>query len=230
MAPLAAPRNRGDALPGMMLAYRAQFEKELPANYAVAVGGAVDETWKSELSVAAVVPLMLLLMVTILMVQLQCFQRLFLVLSGAPLGLIGVVTALVLSSQPLGFIATLGVIALVGMIVRNSVILIDQIESELSKGLDGWNVIIVATMHRTRPILLTAAAAILGMVPIASNVFWHQWLSPSWPGGCQPCGRLFSFPRALRHAVSHQAADSTNDQSGCGRKSIARSLGTYVTS
>jgi multidrug efflux pump subunit AcrB len=150
----------------------AQFRKELPFDYDVAVGGAVEETWKSELSVAAVVPLMLVLMLTILMAQLRSFHRLLLVVSVAPLGLIGVVAALLLSAQPLGFIAILGVVALIGMIVRNSVILIDQIETEVRNGRDRWDAILVATMHRTRPIILTAAAAMLGMVPIASNVFW----------------------------------------------------------
>jgi multidrug efflux pump subunit AcrB len=150
----------------------AQFQKELPPGYRLAVGGAVEETWKSELSVLATVPLMLLLMLTILMAQLQSFRRLLLVVSVAPLGLIGVVAALLLSSQPLGFIAILGVIALIGMIVRNSVILIDQIDTEVNSGREPWDAIVVATMHRTRPIILTAAAAILGMVPIATNVFW----------------------------------------------------------
>jgi multidrug efflux pump subunit AcrB len=106
------------------------------------------------------------------MVQLQSFQRLFLVVSVAPLGLIGVVAALLLSGKPLGFVAILGVLALTGMIARNSVILIDQIEREKARGLDPWNAVIEATSHRFRPILLTAAAAILGMAPIAPTVFW----------------------------------------------------------
>jgi multidrug efflux pump subunit AcrB len=115
---------------------------------------------------------MLFLTLTILMIQLQSFQRLFLVVSVAPLGLIGVVAALLLSGKPLGFVAILGVLALTGMIARNSVILIDQIEREKARGLDPWNATIEATSHRFRPILLTAAAAILGMVPIAPTVFW----------------------------------------------------------
>jgi multidrug efflux pump subunit AcrB len=115
---------------------------------------------------------MLFLTLTILMVQLQSFQRLFLVVSVAPLGLIGVVAALLLSGKPLGFVAILGVLALTGMIARNSVILIDQIEREKARGLDPWNAVIEATSHRFRPILLTAAAAILGMAPIAPTVFW----------------------------------------------------------
>jgi multidrug efflux pump subunit AcrB len=115
---------------------------------------------------------MLLLMLTILMVQLQSFQRLFLVLSVAPLGLIGVVAALLVSGRPLGFVAILGVLALIGMIARNSVILIHQIELEKLHGHPPWIAVIEASTNRVRPILLTAAAAILGMIPIAPTVFW----------------------------------------------------------
>jgi multidrug efflux pump subunit AcrB len=106
------------------------------------------------------------------MIQLQSFSRLLLVLSVAPLGLIGVVIALLLANKPLGFVALLGVLALVGMIARNSVILVDQVDVEIGHGLHPWDAVVTATMHRFRPILLTAAAAILGMIPIAPTVFW----------------------------------------------------------
>jgi multidrug efflux pump subunit AcrB len=115
---------------------------------------------------------MLLLMASILMVQLQSAQRLFLVVSVAPFGLIGVVAALLSTGTPMGFVATLGIIALVGMIIRNSVILVDQIETNIAAGQPAWNAVIDAANHRRRPILLTAAAAILGMLPIAREVFW----------------------------------------------------------
>jgi len=111
-------------------------------------------------------------MLTVLMAQLQSFQRLFLVVSVAPLGLIGVVAVLLPTHTPLGFVAILGLIALIGMIVRNSVILVDQIEKNRSDGQTGWEAVVNATVHRFRPILLTAAAAILGMLPIAREVFW----------------------------------------------------------
>ena len=111
-------------------------------------------------------------MVTVLMVQLQRFSSMFLVLSVAPMGVIGVVAALLLADKPLGFVAILGVLALTGMIARNSVILIDQIETDKAKGLHPWDAVIDATGHRVRPILLTASAAILGMIPIAPTVFW----------------------------------------------------------
>jgi multidrug efflux pump subunit AcrB len=144
----------------------------LTSGYHVAVGGTVEESHKAQASVAAVLPLMLLLTLTVLMIQLQSFNRLFLVLSVAPLGLIGVVAALLLADKPLGFVALLGVLALTGMIARNSVILIDQVETEKAHGRDPWEAVIEATTHRFRPILLTAAAAILGMIPIAPTIFW----------------------------------------------------------
>ena len=144
----------------------------LPYGYRIDLGGTVEESDKGQVSVAAVVPLMLVLMLTVLMIQLQSFSRLFLVLSVAPLGLIGVVAALLIADKPLGFVALLGVLALIGMIARNSVILIDQIEHERAHGKDAWEAVIEATMHRFRPILLTAAAAILGMIPIAPTIFW----------------------------------------------------------
>ena len=144
----------------------------LPSGYHIAVGGSVEESSKAQISVAVVVPLMLLLTLTVLMIQLQSFNRLFLVLSVAPLGIIGVVAALLLSDKPLGFVAILGVLALSGMIARNSVILIDQVEKEKAKGVAPWDAVIDAAEIRFRPILLTASAATLGMVPIAPTIFW----------------------------------------------------------
>jgi multidrug efflux pump len=106
------------------------------------------------------------------MFQLQSFQRVLLVLSVAPLGLIGVVGALLLAQKPLGFVAILGVLALVGMIARNSVILIDEVGRQIEAGQHVWDAVVTAAIHRTRPILLTASAASLGMIPIAPTVFW----------------------------------------------------------
>jgi multidrug efflux pump subunit AcrB len=150
----------------------AELNNSLPAGYHITLGGAAEESTRSQLSVVAVLPLMLLLMLTVLMVQLRSFQRLFLVLSVAPLGLIGVVAAMLASGKPLGFVALLGVVALIGMIVRNSVVLVVQIEEEIAAGKHPWDAVLDATLNRTRPILLTAAAAVLGMVPIAPTVFW----------------------------------------------------------
>jgi multidrug efflux pump len=132
----------------------------------------VEESGKAKSSVLAVVPAMVLVVLTILIFQLRSFQRVLLVLSVAPLGLIGVVAALLVAQAPLGFVAILGVLALGGMIARNSVILIDQIEHERAAGMHPWDAVVTASIHRTRPILLTASAATLGMIPIAPTVFW----------------------------------------------------------
>jgi multidrug efflux pump subunit AcrB len=148
------------------------FTAKLPVGYAVATAGSVEESANSQGPIAAVVPLMLFIMATILMIQLQSFQRLFLVVAVAPLGLIGVVAALVGSGAPLGFVAILGILALIGILIRNSVILIVQIEDLVREGKDRWTAVIEATEHRMRPIALTAAAASLALIPIAREVFW----------------------------------------------------------
>ena len=150
----------------------AEFAKALPAGYAVATAGTVEDSAKGQGPILAAVPLMLIAMATILMIQLQSFQRLFLVVAIAPLGLIGVVAALLPSGAPLGFVAILGVLALVGILIRNSVILIMQIEELRRQGRAAWAAVAEATQHRARPILLTAAAASLGLIPIAGEVFW----------------------------------------------------------
>jgi multidrug efflux pump subunit AcrB len=150
----------------------AALQATLPPGYRIEVGGTVEATAKGQNPVIAVVPMMLIVMVTTVMIQLQSMQRTFLVFSVAPMGVIGVVGALLPSHTPMGFVAILGIVALAGMIVRNSVILITQIETEIEAGHHPWNAVIDATMHRTRPILLTAAAAIMGMIPISRELFW----------------------------------------------------------
>lgn len=148
------------------------FAARLPVGYKVATGGTVEESGKAQGPIAKVVPLMLFLMATFLMIQLHSVQKLFLVASVAPLGLIGVVLALVPTGTPMGFVAILGILALIGIIIRNSVILVTQIEEYEQKGYTQWDAVVQATEHRRRPILLTAAAASMGMIPIAREVFW----------------------------------------------------------
>lgn len=148
------------------------FAAKLPPGYKVATGGTVEESGKAQGPIAKVVPLMLFLMATFLMIQLHSVQKMFLVASVAPLGLIGVVLALVPTGTPMGFVAILGILALIGIIIRNSVILVTQIDEYENKGYEPWDAVVEATEHRRRPILLTAAAASLGMIPIAREVFW----------------------------------------------------------
>ncbi|MEI1252373.1 efflux RND transporter permease subunit [Rhizobium aouanii] len=150
----------------------AAFEKTLPVGYSVKIGGAVEESAKSQGPIAKVAPAMFLIMATLLMIQLQSFHRLFLVFSVAPLALIGVVVALLASNAPLGFVALLGVLALVGILIRNSVILIVQIEELRAEGMSPWKAVVEATEHRMRPIMLTAAAATLALIPISHEIFW----------------------------------------------------------
>jgi multidrug efflux pump subunit AcrB len=148
------------------------FAQGLPQGYRVATGGTVEESAKSQGPIASVVPLMLFLMTTFLMIQLHSIGKTLLVFSVAPLGLIGVVLALVPTGMPMGFVAILGILALIGIIIRNSVILVTQIDAFERDGDSPWQAVIKATEHRRRPILLTAAAASLGMIPIAREVFW----------------------------------------------------------
>ena len=149
-----------------------EFASKLPVGYEVATGGTVEESGKAQGPIAKVIPLMLFLMATFLMIQLHSVQKLFLVISVAPLGLIGVVLALVPTGTPMGFVAILGILALAGIIIRNSVILVTQIDEFEAQGYASWDAVVEATNHRRRPILLTAAAASLGMIPIAREVFW----------------------------------------------------------
>jgi multidrug efflux pump subunit AcrB len=149
-----------------------KFAASLPAGYKVATGGTVEESAKAQGPINKVVPLMVFLMATFLMIQLHSVQKMFLVASVAPLGLIGVVLALVPTGTPMGFVAILGILALIGIIIRNSVILVTQIDAFVAEGSSPWDAVVEATEHRRRPILLTAAAASLGMIPIAREVFW----------------------------------------------------------
>jgi multidrug efflux pump subunit AcrB len=144
----------------------------LPTGYRIEKGGAIEEADKSNLALMVIFPAMFLVMLTFLMMQLQSFSRMFMVFMTAPLGLIGIVPALLIFNAPFGFVALLGVIALGGMIMRNSVILVDQIERDIGAGIQPWQAIVEATVRRTRPVALTAAAAVLAMIPLTRSVFW----------------------------------------------------------
>jgi multidrug efflux pump subunit AcrB len=146
--------------------------EKLPAGFRIELGGTTEESAKGEASIKAVMPWMLMAVITLLMIQLQSIGRTVLVLLTAPLGLIGVAIALLVFNVPFGFVANLGVIALSGMIMRNSVILVDQIEQDEKAGKPTWEAIVGSTVRRFRPIMLTAAAAILAMIPLTRSVFW----------------------------------------------------------
>ena len=145
---------------------------DLPSGYLLDVGGTVEESAKGQNSVNAGMPLFLAVVMTLLMIQLRSMSRATIVLLTAPLGLIGVVAFLLLFNKPFGFVAMLGTIALSGMIMRNSLILIDQIEQDILSGQAAWNAVIDATMRRFRPIVLTALAAVLAMIPLSRSIFF----------------------------------------------------------
>ncbi len=144
----------------------------LPPGYRIEQGGAIEESDKSNKALFAVFPLMFAVMLLFLMIQLQSFSRMLMVFLTAPLGLIGVVPALLLFGAPFGFVALLGVIALGGMIMRNSVILVDQIDHDIREGASVMTAVVEATVRRSRPVVLTAAAAVLAMIPLSTSVFW----------------------------------------------------------
>ncbi|MDB5857621.1 MAG: putative inner rane transporter [Ramlibacter sp.] len=149
-----------------------QLERAWPAGYRIQTAGAVEESGKGSSSIAAGVPIMLFITFTLLMLQLHSFSRAMLVFLTGPLGIAGVAGALLLLNRPFGFVALLGVIALMGMIQRNSVILIDQIEQDRARGVPAWEAIVESAVRRLRPIVLTAAAAVLAMIPLSRSVFW----------------------------------------------------------
>ena len=149
-----------------------ELAARMPAAYAIEVAGAVEESSKGTGSIVAGVPVMLFIIFTLLMLQLHSFSRAMLVFLTGPLGIAGVAAALLLLNRPFGFVALLGVIALMGMIMRNSVILIDQIEQDRAQGVPTWDAIVEAAVRRFRPIVLTAAAAVLAMIPLSRSVFW----------------------------------------------------------
>jgi multidrug efflux pump subunit AcrB len=144
----------------------------LPADYRVEMQGAVEESAKSQTSINEKLPAMLLVILLLLMVQLQHFGKTLMVVATGPLGLIGAATALLVFQAPFGFVAILGVIALAGIIMRNSVILVDQIQQDLAAGHDAFTAIVESAVRRFRPITLTAAAAVLALIPLAREVFW----------------------------------------------------------
>ncbi len=149
-----------------------KIKSELPPGYRIEAGGAIEESKKANTALFSLFPVMILLMLTLLMSQVHSFKKMILIFGIAPLGLIGAVAFLHLFNAPFGFVALLGVIALAGMDMRNSVILVDQIEQDMAAGLSEWDAVIESSVRRARPVILTAATAILAMIPLTRSVFW----------------------------------------------------------
>ena len=150
----------------------AALRAQLPPGFHIDIGGATEESAKAGQSIAVNIPLMLFIVFTLLMLQLHSFSRSLLVFLTGPLGFIGAAATLLVFRAPFGFVAQLGVLALLGMIIRNSVILVDQIERDRAAGVPAWEAIVEAAVRRFRPIMLTAAAAVLAMIPLSRSVFW----------------------------------------------------------
>jgi multidrug efflux pump subunit AcrB len=163
---------QGQTVSGQIDPELAALRAQLPPDTRITLAGAAEESAKAGGAILANVPLMLFIVFTLLMLQLHSFSRSMMVFLTGPLGIIGAALALLVFRAPFGFVAQLGVIALFGMIIRNSVILVDQIERDRAAGLATWDAIIEACVRRFRPIMLTAAAAVLAMIPLSRSVFW----------------------------------------------------------
>ena len=150
----------------------AAFKARLPPGFRLDIGGPVESSVKANAAIGASWPLIVITTLSLLMLQLGSFSRSLLVVLSAPLGLIGVAIALLVTGRPMGFVALLGIISLAGMIMRNSVILVDQIRQDIARGLSQWDAVIESTVRRMRPISLTAAAAVLAMIPLSRSIFW----------------------------------------------------------
>ncbi|MEO8598387.1 MAG: efflux RND transporter permease subunit [bacterium] len=163
---------QGATVSGQISPQLEKLRATLPPGYKIALAGAAADSGKAQASIAANIPLVIFIIFTLLMLQLHSFSRAMLVFLTGPLGIAGAAMALLILQRPFGFVAQLGVIALFGMIIRNSVILIDQIEQDIAAGAAPWNAIIESAVRRCRPIVLTAAAAVLAMIPLSRSVFW----------------------------------------------------------
>jgi len=150
----------------------APIRAALPLGYRIELGGAIEDSARGQQSIAAGVPLLVVTVLTLLMIQLRSLTRTLMVVLTAPLGLVGVVAALLAFGKPFGFVAMLGTIALSGIIMRNSVILVDQIDTDIRSGVPAWDAIVGATVRRFRPIVLTAAAAVLALIPLTRSDFF----------------------------------------------------------
>ena len=163
---------QGPTVSGQITARLGDLRAALPSGYTISLAGAEADSKAAEASIAANVPLVLFIVFTLLMLQLHSFSRALLVFLTGPLGVAGAAMALLILHRPFGFVANLGVIALFGMIIRNSVILVDQIEHDIANGAEAWDAIVESAVRRCRPIVLTAAAAALAMIPLSRSVFW----------------------------------------------------------
>jgi multidrug efflux pump subunit AcrB len=189
------------------------IRRALPPGYRIEVGGSVEESAKGQASIFAQLPVLAIAVLTLLMIQLQSLTRVMMVVLTAPLGLIGVVIALVVFRQPFGFVAMLGVIAMFGIIMRNSVILVDQIETDIRAGHKRFDAIVGATVRRFRPIMLTAAAAVLALIPLLRSNFFGP-MATALMGGITIATVLTLFFLPAAYAAVFRVRSSETDETG----------------
>ncbi|QGZ61422.1 efflux RND transporter permease subunit [Paraburkholderia acidisoli] len=197
------------------------IRRTLPGGYRIEVGGSVEESAKGQASIYAQLPILAIAVLTLLMIQLQSLARVMMVVMTAPLGLIGVVIALLLFRQPFGFVAMLGVIAMFGIIMRNSVILVDQIETDIRAGHKRFDAIVGATVRRFRPIMLTAAAAVLALIPLLRSNFFGP-MATALMGGITIATVLTLFFLPALYAAAFRVRSSETDANDAGEAGAAR--------
>ena len=195
----------------------------LPVGYRIEEGGAIEESDKANVALFAVFPAMFAVTLLLLMIQLQSFSRLFMVFMTGPLAIIGVVPALLAFQAPFGFVALLGVIALGGMIMRNAIILVDQIDQDIARGVAPWTAIVDATVRRSRPVVLTAAAAVLAMIPLTRSVFWGPMAIAIMGGLVVATALTLVFVPALYAAWFRVRRDATAPAAGPTTAAVAAS-------
>jgi multidrug efflux pump subunit AcrB len=195
------------------------LRQSLPPGYSIEIGGPMEMSQKALLWLMQPVPVMLFIIVTLLMFQLQNISKMILTILTAPLGIIGVSLGLLLTGRPMGFVVQLGILALAGIIMRNSVILIDQIEQQIKSGEPMWNAIINATVARFRPIMLTASAAILGMIPLVSSIFWGP-MAVAIAGGLLGATILTLIVLPTMYAALYKVKPDTGVQASLPQKSF----------
>ncbi|TDV37920.1 multidrug efflux pump subunit AcrB [Paraburkholderia caballeronis] len=193
----------------------------LPAGYRIEVGGSVEESAKGQASINAQIPIFVIAVLTLLMIQLQSFARVMMVVLTAPLGLIGVVFALLVFREPFGFVAMLGVIAMFGIIMRNSVILVDQIEQDIRAGHPRFDAIVGATVRRFRPITLTAAAAVLALIPLLRSNFFGPMATALMGGITSATVLTLFFLPALYATAFRVKASETGEPRGPSDDGVA---------
>jgi len=199
-----------------------EVKAKLPSGYRIDVGGSVEESDKANTALVAVAPVMLVAILLILMLQLQSFSMMTMVFLTAPLGLIGVVAALLIFQAPLGFVAILGIIALAGIIMRNSVILVDQIRAELESGCDPYSAVVAAAVKRARPVVLAGVATALAMVPLTHSVFWGP-MAISMMGGLVVATVLTIFFLPALYAAWFRIVPATASDNGSAPITVVES-------